>query len=127
MRAWRAASSCAALLALLTTAGCSGGGGGSGSGSMNRHPPGFFETTEYFANGGLEAIEASSAYAAGATGNGILVGVIDTGIDLEHPEFAGVINDDSIDIVTSTAASLGDVTVMAPRSPASSPRGATKL
>jgi Subtilase family len=110
MRAWRAASSCAALLALLTTAGCSGGGGGgSGSGSMNRHPPGFFETTEYFANGGLEVIEASSAYAAGATGNGILVGVIDTGIDLEHPEFAGVINDDSIDIVTGTAASLGDV------------------
>jgi hypothetical protein len=76
---------------------------------MSRHPPGFFETTEYFANRGLEVIEASSAYAAGATGHGILVGVIDTGIDRDHPEFAGAIDDDSIDIVTGGAASLGDI------------------
>ena len=109
-RAWRTASGCCALLAVVNVIGCSGGGGGGGgSGSMSRHPPGFFETTEYFANGGLEAIQASSAYAAGGTGNGILVGVIDTGIDRDHPEFAGVIDDDSIDIVTGGAATLGDV------------------
>jgi hypothetical protein len=76
---------------------------------MTRRPPGFYETTEYFANGGLEVLGASSAYAAGATGNGILVGVIDTGIDLDHPEFGGVIDGDSIDIVSGSAATLDDV------------------
>jgi Subtilase family len=110
-RAWGAAFSWGALLALVTTLGCSGGGGGggSGSGSLSRHPRGYYETTEYFTNRGLEVIEASSAYAAAGTGDGILVGVIDTGIDRDHPEFAGVIDNDSIDIVTGGAATLGDV------------------
>ena len=102
------ASGCGALLSIVITAGC-GGGGSSGSASMSRHPPEFFETTEYFANRGLEVIAASTAYAAGGTGNGIVVGVVDTGIDLDHPEFAGAIDDDSIDIVTGTAAGLGDI------------------
>ena len=93
----------------MIVAGCGGGGGGGGSGSLSRHPPSFFETAEYLANRGLEGIEASSAYAAGATGNGIMVGVVDTGIDLDHPEFAGVIDAGSIDIVTGSAATLGDV------------------
>ena len=92
-------------LGLLATA-CSGGGGG-GSGST-RHPPGFFETQEYFANAGLEVLEASSAYASGATGNGIVVGVIDTGIDVDHPEFAGAIHPRSTDIVSGSAAFLDD-------------------
>ncbi|HEX6110948.1 MAG TPA: S8 family peptidase [Geminicoccaceae bacterium] len=91
-------------------AGCGGGGGGGGSsGSLSSHPPGFFETAEYFANRGLKEIEASSAYAAGGTGKGIIVGVVDTGIDLDHPELAGVIDDRSIDIVSGSAATLGDV------------------
>jgi len=99
-----------AVLALgLLAAGCSGGGGGSGSGSVTRHPPGFFETQEYFANAGLEVLEASSAYASGATGGGVVVGVVDTGIDVDHPEFAGAIHGRSTDIVTGSAASLGDV------------------
>ena len=76
---------------------------------MSRQPPSFFETAEYLSNRGLEGIEASSAYAAGATGNGIMVGVVDTGIDLDHPEFAGAIDAGSIDIVTGSAATLGDV------------------
>jgi Subtilase family len=98
-----------ALLALgLVATGCSGGGGGAGS--SGRHPPGFFETQEYFANAGLEVLEASSAYASGATGNGIVVGVIDTGIDVDHPEFAGAIHQRSTDIVSGSAAFLDDVT-----------------
>jgi hypothetical protein len=104
---WRA---CAPLaLALLAGCGGGGGGGGSGSGSTVRQPRAFYETTEYFANRGLGVINASSAYAAGATGQGVLVGVIDTGVDLDHPEFAGVIDGRSIDIVTGNAATLGDV------------------
>jgi hypothetical protein len=105
---WRTASGCGALLVLLTTVGC-GGGGGSGSVAVGRHPPSFFETTEYFANRGLEVVASASAYAAGGTGNGIVVGIVDTGVDLDHPEFAGAIDDDSIDIVTGTTATLGDV------------------
>jgi hypothetical protein len=97
-----------ALLALVIVAGCGGGGGG-GSGTLGRQPPGFFETAEYLANRGLQGIQASSAYAAGGTGSGIIVGVIDTGVDVDHPEFAGAIDDDSIDIVTGTAATIGDV------------------
>jgi subtilisin family serine protease len=97
-----------ALAALGLAAGCTGGGGGSGSGSTSRHGPGFFETGEYFANAGLDVLGASSAYAAGGTGDGILVGVIDTGIDVDHPEFAGVIDSDSTDIVTGNALFLDD-------------------
>jgi Subtilase family len=104
--AWRIC----APLALVFLASCGGGGGGgSSSGSMANQPRSFFETTEYFANRGLGTIDASSAYAAGASGNGILVGLVDTGIDLDHPEFAGVIDNDSIDIVSGNAATLGDV------------------
>ena len=98
-----------APLALALLAGCGGGGGGSSSGSITNQPRSFFETTEYFANRGLGAINASSAYAAGATGSGVLVGLIDTGIDLDHPEFAGAIDGASTDIVGGSAATLGDI------------------
>ncbi len=76
---------------------------------MGNQPRSFFETSEYFANRGLGAINASSAYAAGATGNGVVVGLIDTGIDLDHPEFAGAIDGASTDIVGGSAATLGDL------------------
>lgn len=47
-----------------------------------------FETDEYDAMGALAMINASSAYARGATGAGIAVGVIDSGVYEEHIEFA---------------------------------------
>jgi len=47
-----------------------------------------FETAEYEGMGGLAAIHASSAYARGATGEGITVGVIDSGVYEEHIEFS---------------------------------------
>jgi Subtilase family len=109
-QASRPAVRCGGLLVPVCLAGCGGGGGGGGGGSGPiRHSPGFFESEEYFANRGLEALGASSGYAAGGTGDSILVGVIDTGIDRDHPEFAGVIDGDSIDIVTGDAAALDDV------------------
>jgi hypothetical protein len=87
------------LLAILCLGGIGACGGG-GSGSVGSLPPGAFETEEYRANYGLGAIHASSAYAGGATGQGVTVAVIDSGIDVDHPEFAGAIHPDSIDIVT---------------------------
>lgn len=45
--------------------------------------------SEYEAQAGLALINAQRAYDRGLTGAGILVGVADTGIALNHPEFAG--------------------------------------
>lgn len=72
--------------------------------------PAAFETPEYFGsdftsspgvsrNWALGALNASSAYAAGATGAGITIAVVDTGIDSSHPELAGRISPLSTDIV----------------------------
>ena len=47
-----------------------------------------FETDEYDAMGALAMINASGAYARGATGAGVTVGVIDSGVYEEHIEFA---------------------------------------
>lgn len=45
--------------------------------------------SEYDAQAGLALINAQRAYDQGLTGAGVLVGVADTGISLNHPEFAG--------------------------------------
>jgi len=45
--------------------------------------------SEYDAQAGLALINAQRAYDKGLTGAGVLVGVADTGISLNHPEFAG--------------------------------------
>ncbi len=61
-------------------------------------PPSSFETAEYFGSGftsqnrsGLGQIHASSAYALGATGQGITVAVIDTNVDTSINELQGQI------------------------------------
>ena len=107
-----------ALGLVVTLCGCGGGGGGQKSADSgiqipppssnqdNSKPPwnSFadqiqdpsnlndlatqFETDEYEAMGALAMINASSAYARGATGAGIAVGVIDSGVYEEHIEFA---------------------------------------
>jgi subtilisin family serine protease len=90
---------------------CAGGGGGGGSAvtplpppppppppppspppppfPATIAPPSAFETREYNATVGLPMIGASSAYAIGATGQGIKVAVIDTGSITDHPDFDG--------------------------------------
>ena len=55
-----------------------------------------FITKEYCKNGGLGIMFTSSAYEAGATGRGIVVAVIDSGIESTHPEFEGKISEKSI-------------------------------
>ena len=106
------------LFVIIVLSGCSGGGGGqksSNSGSTippvstnqdNSTPPwssfsaqsedpdnlavlaSDFETEEYTGMGALDMINASSAYARGATGEGVSVGVIDSGVYEEHIEFS---------------------------------------
>lgn len=48
-----------------------------------------WQTPEYERGGFLDMVNAAEAYAQGYTGAGVLVGVVDTGIDASHPEFAG--------------------------------------
>jgi subtilisin family serine protease len=44
---------------------------------------------EYNAQYGLTTVKAKKAYQRGYTGQGVVVALIDTGVDTSHPEFAG--------------------------------------
>ncbi|MDA9904398.1 S8 family serine peptidase [Hyphomicrobiales bacterium] len=61
-------------------------------------PKEVFETPEYMSQWGLESINASTAYSLGATGDGIVVGVIDEALDWGHHEFLkeGILHPDSV-------------------------------
>ncbi len=52
-----------------------------------------FETPEFLATNTLDYIGASAAYAAGFTGAGTLIAIIDDGFQLTHPEINGKIVD----------------------------------
>ena len=97
-------------LFVLLIVSCGGGGGSSGgvSGANNNssNPPSQPDTSppptgtfdeiksqyegnyEYSSQWGLAAINASSAYARGATGKGIVIGITDSGLDTTHDEIA---------------------------------------
>ncbi|MGP1395232.1 MAG: S8 family peptidase [Inquilinaceae bacterium] len=70
--------------------------------------PADFVTAEYLASYGLPTARAASAYGIGATGAGVKVAVIDSGIDLDHPDFAGAIDPASFDIVASSFVTVDD-------------------
>ena len=48
-----------------------------------------WRTKEYKRQPGLDMINAAQAYSLGFTGKGVTVGYLDSGIEAEHPEFAG--------------------------------------
>ncbi|TRO86999.1 S8 family serine peptidase, partial [Glycocaulis profundi] len=50
-------------------------------------------------------MNTSTAYAAGATGQGVTVAVIDSGLDTAHPEFSGRVSSASRDITSNIGAS----------------------
>lgn len=102
-------------LAALSLAGC--GGGGAGPSPTPAPPPaptpaptptptptptpppaGNFNTAETRRSDGVNFHGAITAYQAGATGQGVLAGVIDDGIDEDSPEFAGRISSLSADV-----------------------------
>ncbi len=64
-------------------------------------PPssGNFDTLEYRSQPGLELMNTLPAYDAGASGAGVIVSIIDTGIDVNNPEFQGRIHPQSADLV----------------------------
>ncbi|MDO9368842.1 MAG: S8 family peptidase [Sphingopyxis sp.] len=100
-------------LVALSLAGC--GGGGAGPSPTPAPPPapaptpvptptptppptGSFDTAEIRRSDGVAFHGAITAWQAGATGQGILAGVIDDGIDQDSPEFAGRISTLSADV-----------------------------
>lgn len=99
--------STACLMVALGLTGCGGGGGGGGPGGAPSSAASF-ETDEYARSPGLALIDAAPAYARGATGRGATVAVIDTGVDLDHPELSGAISPASIDIVSGSTRFLDD-------------------
>ena len=64
---------------------------------------------EFKKNDGLDIINAEAAYQRGATGAGVNVAVIDTGVDADHPDLANNISDDSIDIATGGSVVTDDL------------------
>jgi subtilisin family serine protease len=58
-----------------------------------------YNTAEYQRSGGATHMNAIAAYNKGATGAGVTVAVLDSGIDTENPEFAGRIHAASQDVV----------------------------
>jgi len=114
----------AAIGALALLAACGGGGGG-GGGPVISTPapqptpsptpppapapaptptptptpaPSSFDTAEFRMSDGPEQHKAATAWQRGATGSGRTIAVVDTGIDLDSPEFAGRIHPDSRDV-----------------------------
>ncbi len=61
-------------------------------------PVSTFQTTEYFRSDGPEFHRAIPAWQAGATGVGVTIGIVDSGIDTANPEFAGRISTASTDV-----------------------------
>lgn len=58
-----------------------------------------FETPEYFAQKGLAIVKASTLYARGATGQGVKVALVDSGLNSELSEFQGRLADPGYDFV----------------------------
>lgn len=72
-------------------------------------PPPDFDTAEYQASSNLAQINALPAYDAGASGQNIIVSIIDSGIDVNNPEFDGRIHPQSADLVAPGIVPSGDL------------------
>ncbi len=97
-------------LGLVVALSSCGGGGGTNSASSSPGPGGSgspgssvtnYNTAEYQRSAGSVAMNAIAAYNAGATGSGITVAVLDSGIKTDSPEFTGRISSASLDIAGS--------------------------
>jgi hypothetical protein len=114
------------LTALLALTACGGGGGGVNATPAPTPapspapapapapaptptptpPPPNFRTQEYNRSNGLEISNAVPAYQAGASGQGVVAAVVDSGIVSDNAEFAGRISPASQDVAGSRG--LGD-------------------
>ena len=98
---WVAATGCL----LVGLGACGGGGGGGGSGTTTQG----FNTAEFQFNYGLGNINALAVYGGGFSGAGQTIAIIDTGIDVDHPDLIANIAAASTDIVSGDPTFLNDV------------------
>ena len=63
--------------------------------------PSQFNTAEFRRSDGPEAHNAATAWSAGHTGHGVTIAIVDTGVDIDSPEFAGRISPLSKDILNA--------------------------
>ncbi|MEO5706711.1 MAG: S8 family peptidase [Alteraurantiacibacter sp.] len=63
--------------------------------------PSQFNTAEFRRSDGPQQHNAQVAWLAGATGTGVTIAVIDTGIDVDNPEFTGRLSSSSTDLFTT--------------------------
>jgi hypothetical protein len=119
----------AALGTLLLAAACSGGGGGGVNPAPAPAPaptpaptppptptptPSANDNAEYRATAGAVSLNALTAYDHGATGAGIRIGVIDSGIDLQSAEFgdcSGGVGTGSCRITADSRDTAGNSTI----------------
>lgn len=71
------------------------------SSSPSSTPAATFQTPEYNRSTGPSFHRAIAAWQVGATGNGVAIGIIDSGLDTTNPEFAGRISSASTDVAGS--------------------------
>ena len=69
-------------------------------------PAAFFQTAEYARSDGPSFHNAITAWQQGANGTGVVIGVVDGGIDTTNPEFAGRISAGSGDVTGAGRALL---------------------
>lgn len=111
---WQSRSSfCAACAALLLVAACGGGGGGtvgstptptptpSPTPTPTPTPAADFLTKEYNRTTGAAAVNAIGGWTLGASGKGVTIGIVDSGIDSDSPEFTGRLSVSSADVAGS--------------------------
>ncbi|MDG2003229.1 MAG: S8 family serine peptidase, partial [Novosphingobium sp.] len=100
-----------ALFAMALVCGCGGAGGGTASTpapgpapapapapTPTPTPATNFNTAEFRQTDGPGIHDAIPAWQAGATGQGVTIGIVDTGVDTTNPEFAGRIAAASDDV-----------------------------
>jgi len=80
----------------------------SGSMAIGQEQPADFLTEEFLANYGLGLIGAQDAYAAGFTGKGVTIAIVDGPIQFSHPEFKGriVFRHPTVDVSPSNIDSI---------------------
>ena len=89
----------------LVVAGCTGTGDMSSMPAVSPEPPRSEEERrqdyaahpEFRNQYGLARVKAHYAYARGATGEGVTLGIVDSGIDPDHPKFAGRLEVDNLE------------------------------
>ena len=115
---------CAVLAALTVLSACGGGGSPNSGGVIGRPPPPpppapppppppppsppTFNTAEVRRSDGPEFHNALTAWRDGITGTGSTIAIIDTGIDLDSPEFAGRIHPNSADVAGNGTVQAAD-------------------